>query len=159
MLLNRQKKTNKKKTGRLWMSSSTHPCVTITFLLAVDDLSRVNSVWKLRFYETLWILRILFLTTVVLVWVIVTENLSLGWLGLCRVIRKNLNKWKAIINELAVILRNKIALWAAHMIVNKFLLFIFDNWPTQSMITLSKGTSVTGIGCKGAGGITWFGLL
>jgi len=41
---------------------------------------------------------------------------------------------------------------------NLFPLFVLGRGPTQSMITLEKGSSNAGIGLRGAGGITWLGL-
>lgn len=69
------------------------------------------------------------------------------------------NLVKAFIKELEVILRSGIASGnrvAAHIIVSRYLspLFVFGKGPTQSIITLSKGTPVTGIGCRAASGIT-----
>lgn len=69
------------------------------------------------------------------------------------------NLVRALIRELVVILRSGIASGnqvAAHIIVSRysFPLFVFGNGPKQSMITLSKRTPVTGIGCKGTSGIT-----
>lgn len=62
-----------------------------------------------------------------------------------------------------VILQSGIAsgyLVAEHIIVNKNGLpdLVFGKGPTQSTITCSKGSPMTGIGIKGAGGITWFGF-
>ena len=47
----------------------------------------------------------------------------------------------------------------AHIIVSKywFLLFVFGNGPTQSIITQEKGSSNAGMGIRGAFGI--FGLV
>ena len=47
---------------------------------------------------------------------------------------------------------------AAHMMVNKYWLPDLDlgNGPTQSMITLEKGSPIAGMGCNGAtGGFNW----
>lgn len=70
---------------------------------------------------------------------------------------------RAFATELAVTLRSGIASGnrvAAHIIINKHSLplFVFGNGPTQSTITRSNGSPITGIGCRGAGGTTWFGL-
>lgn len=63
----------------------------------------------------------------------------------------------------AVILRKGIASGnrvAAHMMVSKYWFpdLVRGSGPTQSIKIRSKGSPITGMGCKGAGGIFWLGL-
>ena len=73
------------------------------------------------------------------------------------------NLVRALITDFEVIVRKGIAsgnLVAAHMMVSTNWLPVFDlgSGPTQSTITWENGSSMTGIGQRGAGGMTWFGF-